>query len=75
MKAQSYLNFDGRCEEAINFYKTYAPEVGDPLRTFVATINEAGEALSAEGKEDVMEELPKCFPKISLLLGSLAHED
>ena len=57
---------------ALNFYRTY-PDVQDPLKQFMQTVNTAGSLLTAEQQEQVMEELPRAFPKISLLLTTLAH--
>ena len=58
--------------QALNFYRTY-PDVQDPLKQFIQTTNKAGSMLTVEQQEQVMEELPRAFPKISLLLTTLAH--
>lgn len=60
--------------DALHFYRTY-PDVQDPLKRFMQTVNSAGSLLTAEQQEQVMEELPRAFPKISLLLTTLAHTD
>jgi len=57
---------------ALNFYRTY-PDIQDPLKQFISTVNTAGGLLTAEQQEQVMDELPRAFPKISLLLTTLAH--
>ena len=60
--------------QALNFYRTWPDEVlADPLAQCVANVNAAGELLTAEQREAVMEELPKAMPKIGLLLSTLAH--
>ncbi|KAL3136926.1 hypothetical protein ABBQ32_006532 [Trebouxia sp. C0010 RCD-2024] len=60
--------------DALHFYRTY-PDAQDPLKRFMQTVNSAGSLLTAEQQEQVMEELPRAFPKISLLLTTLAHID
>ena len=57
---------------ALNFYRSY-PEANEPLERFVSNVNQAGGLLTAEQQERVMNELPRAFPKISLLLTTLAH--
>ena len=60
--------------QALNFYRTWPDEVlENPLTQCVANVNAAGEQLSDEQREAVMEELPKAMPKIGLLLSTLAH--
>ena len=60
--------------QALNFYSTWPDEVlPDPLALCVANVNAAGELLTAQQREAVMEELPRAMPKIGLLLTSLAH--
>ena len=59
---------------ALNFYRTYK-DVQEPLQTFMGIVNEAGNFLTAAQQELVMDELPRAFPKISLLLTTLAHTD
>lgn len=58
---------------ALNFYRSY-PEADEPLQRFMSNVNTAGSLLTAEQQERVMNELPRAFPKISLLLTTLAHE-
>ena len=58
--------------QALNFYRTY-PDAQEPLKQFIATVNAAGSILTSEQQEQVMDELPRAFPKISLLLTTLAH--
>ncbi len=58
---------------ALNFYRTY-PDIQDPLKQFISIVNTAGGLLTAEQQEQVMDELPRAFPKISLLLTTLAHK-
>ena len=57
---------------ALNFYRSY-PEASEPLKQFVSSVNLAGSLLTAEQQERVMNELPRAFPKISLLLTTLAY--
>lgn len=57
---------------ALNFYRSY-PEANEPLEQFVSNVNRAGSLLTSEQQERVMNELPRAFPKISLLLTTLAH--
>lgn len=57
---------------ALNFYRTY-PDIQDPLKEFISIVNTAGGLLTAEQQEQLMDELPRAFPKISLLLTTLAH--
>ena len=60
--------------QALNYFHTWPESVlPDPLALCVANVNAAGDALSAEQKEAVMQELPRAMPKISLLLAPLAH--
>jgi hypothetical protein len=40
----------------------------------MANVNAAGELLTLEQRERVMQELPEAMPRISVLLTSLAHE-
>ncbi|KAK9906600.1 hypothetical protein WJX75_004761 [Coccomyxa subellipsoidea] len=60
--------------QALNYFQTWPDGVlPDPLALCVANVNAAGDALSPEQREAVMQELPKAMPKISLLLTPLAH--
>lgn len=59
--------------DALNFYRTY-PDIQDPLKQFISSVNTAGSLLTAQQQEQVMDELSRAFPKISLLLTTLAHE-
>ena len=58
--------------DALNFYRTYH-DVADPLKQFITVVNQAGDLLNDDQQEQVMGELPRAFPKISLLLTTLAH--
>lgn len=60
--------------DALNFYRSY-PDIEDPLKRFISSVNTAGSLLTAQQQEQVMDELPRAFPKISLLLTTLAHEN
>lgn len=66
--------WDALQAQALNFFQTWPDGVlPDPLALCIANTNAAGEALSAEQREAVKEELPKAMPKIGLLLSALAH--
>ena len=60
--------------DALNFYRTY-PGVEDPLKQFKETVDIVGDLLTIDQQATVMNELPRAFPKISLLLTTLAHTD
>lgn len=61
--------------QAVNFFQRWPPGVmPDPLALCISNVNAAGEKLSPEQRESVMQELPNAMPKISLLLTALAHE-
>lgn len=60
--------------QALNYFQTWPEGVPpDPLALCIANVNAAGDALSPEQREAVMQELPKAMPKLSLLLAPLAH--
>jgi len=59
--------------QAVNYYHTYPKEVENPMKVFMAGINDAGIALgSIETRDDVKEELGKAMKKCSQLLNTLA---
>ena len=58
--------------DALNFYRSY-PEASEPLKRFMSNVSSAGTLLTFEQQERVMNELPRAFPKISLLLTTLAY--
>eukprot|EP00850_Spirogloea_muscicola_P003212 SM000013S26381 [mRNA] locus=s13:163462:166864:+ [translate_table: standard] len=62
--------------KAVSFYRDYPANASNPLKVFTEAVNEAGLLIGSEdGKEEVMQELPKAIQRTSLLLAPLAVEE
>ena len=60
---------------AVHSYQSYPSAGSNPLQRLIDTVNTAGNHLSPRQQDTVLQELAKCFPRVSLLLTVLAHED
>lgn len=62
--------------KGVSFYRDYPQHVTDPLKVFIAAINNITDFVSIqEDQELVMEELPRAIQKTSLLLVVLAVKE
>eukprot|EP00850_Spirogloea_muscicola_P013088 SM000087S23370 [mRNA] locus=s87:369835:371025:+ [translate_table: standard] len=62
--------------KAVSFYRDYPANASNPLKVFTEAVNKAGLLIESEdGKEEVMQELPKAIQRTSLLLAPLAVEE
>lgn len=60
---------------ATHHYQDYPEDLEDPLKHFVAVINQMGQQLSSENKQSMFEELPGAFLRTSQMLTALAKSN